>query len=540
MRAVQLVSSYRRNEKVKQKIFRHVGQGKSDEEIEQLKKLAEFIRIQSLNEKQPVLPLFSPEDVFKKIQGPSQEQDLVDMSKLRSLQIITDGITDIFGTLYTELGWLKLLHNTRKDKVWNQILRSLVLARIANPSSKRKTQCFLSRDLGVKIALDQIYRLMDQLAEQKERIKETVASKTRELFDADSTIFFFDVTTLYFESFTSDELRDNGFSKDAKFKEVQVVLALLTNQEGLPLSYEVFPGNTYEGHTLMELIGRFKAKFNMEKMVVVADRGMFNEDNLLAMEEAEIKYVVGAKIRGLTRVAQNEILTSKMYRAEEIEGEVHWVNEFSHKGRRLIVSYSSKRAEHDGKHRRKLIERLIKKTDDGNLPISQLITNHGIKKYIKIEQEKAKIDEEKIERDAVWDGLHGVVTNLKGKSPRQILGFYRGLWHIEEAFRINKHDLRIRPIFHWTKSRIEGHIVLCFVAYALVKHAQFRLKIQAEAISVERLREELLAVQTMIVEEISTGKKYCIPSGLQRMQKKIYQIFGLKRKEVPQRIVGSR
>ena len=114
------------------------------------------------------------------------------------------------------------------------------------------------------------------------------------LFENKLNILFFDVTTLYFESTKQDELRDFGFSKDCKFKEVQVVLSLITTDYGMPISYELFPGNTFEGSTLIETIKQVKITYNVDNITMVADRGMFSEKNLQVLEEENIQYVVGA------------------------------------------------------------------------------------------------------------------------------------------------------------------------------------------------------------------------------------------------------
>jgi transposase len=539
MRSVQLVSNYRRGDKVKQQIIRHIGQGKTDAEIDALKAIGEFIRIQTLQERQPVLPLYAPEDVYQKSKALPDSSN-VSLGALRSRQHLVDGISDVFGALYDELGWNRLLKGTKKDQTWNRILRAMVLARIANPSSKKKSQHWLARDMGIKIPLDRVYRMMDHVAAQKSTLQERVGQQTFTLFEEAIEIAFFDVTTLYFESFEEGTLQKRGYSKDAKFNEMQVVLALLVTQEGLPLGYEVFEGSTFEGHTLLEVLARYRERFRVGRVVVVADRGLFNNDNRLAMEAAGIAYVVGAKLRTLSKTMQTLILESNQFRGTDVDGHLYWVNTFGYRGRRLIVSYSQDRAKRDSDHRRKQVERLLKKSKEGTLPIASLIGNHGTKKYIQVDKGTAHIDDAKIARDAEWDGLHGIVTNIETQNPAQLLLHYRGLWQIEEAFRINKHDLRIRPIFHFTQQRIEAHLAICYLAYALSKHALHRLKVQAQSLSLARLRDELLQVSSHIVEDIATGQRFCIPSGLQATQKKIYQIFGLKRKEAPYAIVGSR
>ncbi|MBI4727296.1 hypothetical protein HY768_08780, partial [candidate division TA06 bacterium] len=132
--------------------------------------------------------------------------------------------------------------------------------------------------------------------------------------------------------------------------------------------------------------------------------------------------------------------------------------------------------------------------------------------------------------DARYDGLHGVITNLKEDAANAILSRYRGLWQIEEAFRVNKHDLKMRPIFHWTPRRIKAHIAICFIAFAIAKQAVYRLGRRQLPMSFEQLRNELLHVQASLVVDIKTRKRYILPSHATINQKRIYQAFGLRKR----------
>jgi len=186
--------------------------------------------------------------------------------------------------------------------------------------------------------------------------------------------------------------------------------------------------------------------------------------------------------------------------------------------------------------RLRLVERLQKKVKDGKIKLTDLISNHGTKKYIKVEKGDAIINEEKISADSKWDGLHGVITNLEKTPAVEILEKYRGLWQIEEAFRINKHDLKMRPIYHYTTPRIRAHLAICFLAFTLAKQATHRLRLQQRAMSFERIRNELLHVQSSLVIDRKTKKRYLIPAHVNPAQSQIYQAFGLKRSTVPSQI----
>lgn len=534
--SVQIVESHRKADKVSQKIIRHVGQAVTEMEVEELKKLAQKIIVEMKNQRSPVLPIFAPEDIYGDYSRAETIDDKVDMAALREEQRIIEGIGDVFGKLYEDMGLTKALGDTKKDSSWNEILKACVLARIANPVSKYRTASMLEQDYGIRIALEKIYRMMDRLVEHESGIRKTITSSTLELFGSKLDVAFFDVTTLYFESVDEDELRAFGFSKDCKFKETQVVLALVTTTDGLPVTYRLFPGNIYEGNTLISMIEEIKKVHEVRNVLLVADRAMFSKQNLEAMEKEGIKYIVASRLKRLPNKLKQEILEPDGYALTAIEDEFHWVKEFSHEQRRLVVSYSSKRAKKDSADRLRLIERLLKKVKDGKVKIKDIIPNYGTKKYLSLRDKEAFIDESKMEKDALWDGMHGVLTNADDLSLSEILSRYRGLWSIEESFRISKHDLRMRPVYHWTPERISGHILICFIAYALVRQAMYRVRIQYEPMSFEKIRNELLHTQASILLDTSTNRKYILPSKTTPVQKRLYHIFGLKRSEVPRRM----
>jgi transposase len=531
-KSIQIVESYRRADKVSQKIVRHVGQAATDREVEEMTRLAQSIITEMETEKQPSLPFLDPIKILKKNHQKKESSDSVKIKDLREEQRIIDGIGDVFGKLYKDLKLDKLISGTHKDEQWNDILESCVLARIANPVSKRRSASLLEEDYGIKIPLEKIYRVMDHVANRESDIKQRIAQTTLSLFKQQVDVLFFDVTTLYFESIETDELRAFGFSKDCKFKEVQVVLALVTTTKGLPITYKLFPGNTYEGGTLVEMVKDLQIEYTINNILLVADRAMFNEENLSQMESLGIQYIVAAKLKALQKSLKYDILHSE-YHAAVIGDELHWLKEFEHKSRRLVVGYSSKRARKDASDRQRLVNRLMKKVKGDKIQVKDLIPNYGSKKYISVENGSASINQEKIEADAEWDGLHGVITNATDKTPSELLSRYRELWQIEEAFRISKHDLKMRPIFHWTENRIKAHIAICFIAFTLAKQAVYRVALQQEPMSFEQIRNELLHAQSSVVIDLASQKKYIVPSHVTVNQKKLYQAFGLKRSQVP-------
>ena len=532
-KSIQIVESYRRVDKVSQRIVRHVGQAVTDREVNEMKCLAQSIIDEMENKRQPSLPLYDPQKVTSnKSKHNGTSDDTVRIKNLREEQRIITGIGEVFGKLYRDLKFNSLISDTKKDKQWNDVLEACVMARLANPVSKRRTASLLEEDFGIKIPLEKIYKMMDHVAARESEVKKHIATTTQSLFKEKVDVLFFDVTTLYFESFKADELRDFGFSKDCKFKETQVVLALVATTDGLPITYQLFPGNTYEGGTLVEMIEELKIQYAINNVLLVADRAMFNEKNLSRMDELGVTYIVAAKLKTLPKSLKADILGSE-YNAGIIRNEFYWMNEFEHKSRRLVVGYSSKRAQKDAADRQRLVDRLMKKVKKNKIKIKDLIPNYGSKKFIVVENGDATVNEAKISQDAQWDGLHGVISNSKDKTPSELLDRYRDLWQIEEAFRVSKHDLKMRPIYHFTEDRIRAHICISFIAFALVKQSVYRIALQQNRMSFEQIRNELLHAQSSIVVDVSTQKKYLIPSHVTVNQKKIYQVFGLKRSEIP-------
>ncbi len=291
--------------------------------------------------------------------------------------------------------------------VANRILRELVLARIAQPQSKRATVCELERS-GVSLNLDRVYQTMDHLEEAViARIREQSHQAAQKLYDQPLKVFFFDCTTLYFESEQEDPLRAKGYSKDGKPHRCQVLLALMTTCDGLPVDYALLPGNTFEGKTLMQAVTSLQQRHPGAVFTVVADA-------------------------------------------------------------------------------------------------------------------------------ARWDGLRAIIAHGNEEmAPKELLSQYRRLWEVEHCFRTNKHDLCIRPIFHWKPRRIQAHIAICYMAFCCLQQLRRRLKALGFPMSAERVRRELDTLQLSILAHTDTQKRYAMPSRASADANRIYRSVGLKWNEAP-------
>ena len=283
---------------------------------------------------------------------------------------------------------------------------------------------------------------------------------------------------MYFEIEQEDELRKTGFSKEGKHQQPQIVLGLLVSTGGYPLAYEIFEGNTFEGHTMLPVLEAFKIKYKLKELVVIADAGLMSSGNIADLQSKNYQYIIGARIKNETHSIQKQILSTTLKTGESIAI-------VKDENSKLIISYSDGRAKKDAANRKRGLEKLEKNLAKGKLT-KQHINNRGYNKYLKLEGDiTISIDKEKYKADAKWDGLKGYNTNTN-LTKDEIMENYSHLWQIEKAFRISKTDLRIRPIYHRIKRRIEAHICIAFCAYKVYKELDRQLKVKNAAISPEK------------------------------------------------------
>jgi transposase len=548
-RSVQVVESSRSGDRVTQRIVRHMGIALDAQEEAKLRTMAEEFIQRSVTEQlnadslfvsPPVAPLRRtgrpPRQTLTSVVPPEQ----VCLADVAEVARRVEGPHEVLGHLFDYLHFDQIL-----GAGGTAMLRDLVIARVMAPDSKRASAAQLDEHYGRMYPLDRLYRMMDSVHKRLDRLKAIVLEATTALTGGQVQVMLFDITTLYFESVDVDELRAFGYSKDQKYHCTQVVLALATDEDGLPIGYELFPGNTAEVKTLLACMQRWQQSLKVDKVSFVADRALCSKANLVALEAAPWSYVVAMPLRRSLKAAeQTQVLKTSLAAPCEVEGELVWVREFDWLGRRLIVTYSSKRAHKDRADRQALLDRLKgklgpservdKKTGEikAAKPNAQkLITNSGYLRYVEQADTGGAfvLDDDKIANDAAWDGLHAIVTNDRTSSAKELLARYRRLWVIEESFRTLKHGLAVRPIYHFKPERIAAHIGLCYLAFALTRHAQQRIKLAQQAMSVERIRAVLHGVQASIVEHKTTKAKYRLPSVFGHDAARIYKAFGLKR-----------
>lgn len=397
------------------------------------------------------------------------------LSSITSHKLV--GIDLVLGKIFEEIGF---------DRIKDELFKDLVLYRLVYPKSKLKTTEYLYRFAQKSYSEDDIYRYMDKLHRtQKELVQQISYNHTLQVLPNGISVVFYDVTTIYFETDYEDDFRKTGFSKEGKHQNPQIVLGLLVSEGGYPLAYDIFEGKQYEGHTMLPIINGFKDKYNLDKLIIVADSGLLSKSNIDELVAKQYEFILGARIKAETQKIKQKILSLNL---EDGQSSI-----IKKGGLKLIITYSDQRAKKDKYNREKGLKRLEKNLRTGRLTKSS-INNRGYNKFLEMDGEvQIKINQEKIEDDAKWDGLKGYLTN-SNLSKERILANYKELWKIEKAFRITKTDLKIRPVFHFKRRRIEAHICLNFVAYKIYKELERQLKEKMSELSPEKIIEVLQSI----------------------------------------------
>lgn len=454
--SIQIISK----ERGKYKVAKTIGSSDKEQEIQKMVFLA----------KQEIERLNAQSKLFI-----SESDTIVEQvfAALGNASVRTVGPEIIFGKIYDSIGF---------NKIKEELFRHLVIARLAFPLSKLKTIEYLYRFQGITLDVDAVYRFLDKLNNNlKERVEQIAFAHTLKILDGKISIVFYDMTTLYFEASDEDDLRKAGFSKDGKHQNPQIFLGLLVGLGGYAIGYDIFEGNIYEGHTLIPFIEKIAVKFNLDKPIIVADSGLLSKDNITALDEKKYEYIIGARLKSESEKIKQQILDKKL-----IDGDMLKIKRSANT--RLIVTYANNRATKDEHNRKRGLQRLEKQIKSGKLTKSS-INNKGYNKYLKLEGEiSIKIDYEKFNQDNAWDGLKGYITNTK-ISDKQVIENYKNLWHIEKAFRMSKTDLRIRPIYHRLRHRIEAHICIAFTAYSIYKELERILYKEKSNLSVKKAAE---------------------------------------------------
>lgn len=430
--AVQIIYYHNR----KRKIFKHIGSGNSNEQIHSLKLAAEDF----INKYSPTLPLFEE----------SKADNLLLLNKSEFLGVYYTFFYELVSALISKIGL---------DKIKKKLLLDLVIIRLMEPASKLRSIELLNTYFGIQHRRQSYYKFAPKWIDLKSEVEQTVVEFAKQKYAFNYDLLFYDVTTLYFETFHEDDLRQNGFSKDNKSQQPQILIALMVSQEGFPVAYEVFSGSTFEGHTILPVVKDFIRKHAVKEFTVVADAAMISSENVQQLLQSNINYIVGARL-GNIKTKLIEEIDKNLPRQDGENIRIKTDNGY------LICSYSVARYRKDKYEMEKQI-------DKAKALIERPSKNKKLK-FTKSSGEKIEINDALIEKTKKLLGIKGYYTNLEEKiaNNKMVIDRYHELYKIEQAFRISKSDLQTRPIFHFKNQPIKLHILICFMALVISKHIE--------------------------------------------------------------------
>lgn len=367
----------------------------------------------------------------------------------------------LLSTAYDKLG----LH-----AVGDPLIKDLVIARIYAPASKRETQDILTTVFNRPYALKTIYRHLKKAMKTglQEAIQMALLSYVRDGLHDQLRLVFYDVTTLAFATQAQTELKDFGFSKDHRSQDTQVVVGLVVNADGFPLYFDVFAGNTFEGATFSTVVKKVQSLLAKPDLVVVADAGMLSQQNMDDLNESGIQFIVGARIATLSISVLKSLATTLTSTDQSVA-------EIAHKGYRLIVDYSTKRANKD-RHN------LDRQREKALLALQRPSAITRRYRFLKVSGKKNyAFNESLLEKAKLVEGMKGYLTNTD-LSHTLIIERYHDLWKVEKAFRVTKSDLEARPIFHRLDEVIKAHITIVFAGLAVSRLLEIQTGMSSHAI----------------------------------------------------------
>lgn len=435
-RAIQAVR-YQNNKRI---VVKHFGSCHTDEELDELMQRAN----EWLKDIAGQISIFPDDD----------PNTFLHINHSTFLGVYYTFFYDLIGFIQKEIGF---------DDLAQPILKDLVTIRLFEPSSKLRSIELLKNYFGIVTHRKKFYEIAPQWIRLKEQIETKVVDFAKKKYSFRFDLLFYDVTTLYFEIFEEDELRKNGFSKDNKSQQPQILVGLMVSQEGFPIAYEVFSGNTFEGHTIIPVVSEFIYRHAVKSFTVVADAAMISSANVQELLKHNINYIVGARLGNLSNELIKQI-DNNINREDGKSIRLKTDNGY------LICSYSAIRYRKDKYE----MERQI---DKAQTTINTPSKNRKLK-FTKSQGEKLELNQALIEKTNKLLGIKGYYTNLNEKdvSNQTIIERYHELYKIEQAFRISKSDLQTRPIFHFKEEPIKLHILVCFMALVISKHIELTTK----------------------------------------------------------------
>lgn len=431
----------------------------------------------------------------------------------------------------------------------NEILELLVYSRALNPASKKRTYeqkgnyFFELPDFS----LDDVYRSLTHLSSMKDELTLHIHNKIQETRGRDCSLVFYDVTNYYFESENIEGLRQKGVSKENRETGI-VQMGLFIDKEGIPITYELFPGNTNDLSTMKPLLQKIKKEYGLGKITIVADKGNNSGENLAYIDNEDDFYIISQRIRARGTELANIVLDQEDYewnqdntfKSKTVERErvVKRNNGTSYTITEHLLCFWSKNEESYQRNKRGCLDEKIEKFIN-NPSLLNASNSFGVKKYFKkmmIDKTTGEVlktkptyvfNQEKYERDIALDGYYCIVTNDLSLEPLDIIHHYHQLSKIEESFKVTKTDLEGRPIYVWTDEHIKGHFLTCYLALTLYRLLQLKLdkpypihqlKEALNSANIIKLNKDIYLLQSTTSLFNQIREKYCLDLGYKTMK----------------------
>jgi transposase len=518
---LQIVENRKEKGKVKQRVIATVGRM---DQLQEKGRVETLIRSLSRFSEKALLILSGQSDV--------------------SAEAVTLGPVLIFQRLWQESGIesciKKLLVGRKFEFDVERAIFLTVLHRLMVSGSDRFCEKW-KRDYLIpgteSLDLHHLYRAMTFLGEElqdqrnpgtfgprrnKDLIEEMLFNRNRDLF-SELDLVFFDTTSIYFEGQGGTHFGRRGFSKDHRPDLSQMVVGAVLDNQGRPICCEMWPGNTADVTALVPQVERLQSRFGIGSFCIVADRGMISADTLEKLDELQIPYILGTRMRRVKKIG-TEVLTragryTEVYpeSADRRKPAPLKTKEIIHEGERYIVCLNQRQARKDAADREAIVESLKKKLKMGP---KALVGNKGYRKYLMIDKDSARVDPEKIKADARFDGKWVLKTNTKLPA-NQVALKYKELWRVERVFRDMKSLLETRPVYHQKDENIAGHVFCSFLALVLRKELDQRLATNGHRFEWSDIKQDLKALKQIEIEE--NGKRFAIRSECKGVCGKIFQ-----------------
>ena len=454
----------------------------------------------------------------------------------------------IFDRLWEGLGIKKvikeLLSNRKFEFDVERAVFLSVLHRLFVSGSDRSCEKW-HRDYKIQgaggLSLHHLYRAMTFLGEQSEEqtdatpfsprctkdlIEENIFLERRDLFTGLDLVFF-DTTSIYFEGSGGDRIGQKGHSKDHRPDLNQMVVGAVIDNKGKPVCCEMWPGNTADVKTLIAVIDRVRSRFNSGRFCIVADRGMISAENIKELEQRQIPYIFGTRMRKVKEIKEDVLSHPGRYKEVRPEGPLSKdpaplkVKEVVLRDKRYIVCLNPKQARKDARDRQAIIDSLEEKIKTNP---KSLIGNKGYRKYLKIERDSVSINQDKIQWESRFDGKWVLITNTNFLA-EQVALKYKELWQVEQVFRDVKSVLDTRPVYHQKDENIRGHVFCSFLALVLRKELDRRLQEAGQCFEWADIKQDLKALQEVQIED--NGKSLALRTECLGTCGKVFKAVGV-------------